>query len=53
MSVELNHTIVAAKDRLVSAGFLARILGLEVGDGMGSFSPGGHRQWRHPGLRDK
>jgi catechol 2,3-dioxygenase-like lactoylglutathione lyase family enzyme len=39
MSVELNHTIVAAKDRQVSAEFLARILGLEVGTAWGPFLP--------------
>jgi catechol 2,3-dioxygenase-like lactoylglutathione lyase family enzyme len=39
MSVELNHTIVAAKDRQVSAEFLAGILGLEVGPAWGPFLP--------------
>jgi hypothetical protein len=31
MSVELNHTIVPAKDKWVSAKFLADILNLEAG----------------------
>ncbi len=39
MSVELNHTIVAAKDRQVSAEFLAGILGLKVGAAWGPFLP--------------
>ncbi|GAA4909586.1 VOC family protein [Streptomyces coeruleoprunus] len=39
MSVELNHTIIAAKDRRESAEFLAHILGLEVGPEMGPFLP--------------
>ncbi|GHH62644.1 cysteine transferase [Streptosporangium violaceochromogenes] len=39
MSVELNHTIVHARDREVSAGFLADILGLEVGEVYGPFLP--------------
>ncbi|MCP9958121.1 MULTISPECIES: VOC family protein [Streptomyces] len=39
MSVELNHTIVAAKDRRESAEFLARVLGLEVGPELGPFLP--------------
>jgi len=39
MPVELNHTIVAARDRRVSAEFLARILGLEVGPAWGPFLP--------------
>ncbi|WP_175410531.1 VOC family protein [Streptomyces sp. TRM64462] len=39
MSVELNHTIVAARDRQESAEFLAHILGLEVGPEMGPFLP--------------
>ncbi|ADD44538.1 VOC family protein [Stackebrandtia nassauensis] len=39
MSVQLNHTIVAAKDRSESAEFLADILGLEVGAPMGPFLP--------------
>lgn len=39
MSVELNHTIVAARDRESSAHFLAGILGLEVGRPYGPFLP--------------
>ncbi|MCP9945386.1 VOC family protein [Streptomyces somaliensis] len=39
MPVELNHTIVAARDRRESAEFLAHILGLEVGPEMGPFLP--------------
>ena len=31
MSVELNHTIIPAKDKWVSAKFLADILNLEAG----------------------
>lgn len=38
-SVELNHTIVAARDRRESAEFLAHILGLEVGAPWGPFLP--------------
>lgn len=39
MSIELNHTIVAAKDKKASAQFLADILGLEVGPQYGPFIP--------------
>ncbi|MCW2876717.1 MAG: glyoxalase [Sphaerisporangium sp.] len=39
MSVELNHTIVMARDRQVSADFMATILGLEVGPPFGPFLP--------------
>ncbi|MGW0828288.1 VOC family protein [Streptomyces sp. NPDC002845] len=39
MSVELNHTIVAAHDKKASAQFLADILGLEVGPPYGPFIP--------------
>jgi catechol 2,3-dioxygenase-like lactoylglutathione lyase family enzyme len=39
MSVELNHTIVHARDNRESAEFLARILGLEVGAEWGPFIP--------------
>lgn len=39
MSVELNHTIVAARDKHASARFLARILGVEVGAETGPFVP--------------
>jgi len=37
MSVELNHAIVWASHREVSAGFLARILGIPVGPAAGPF----------------
>jgi catechol 2,3-dioxygenase-like lactoylglutathione lyase family enzyme len=39
MSVQLNHTIVEARDRKVAADFLAKILGLEVGAPFGPFLP--------------
>ncbi|MET7700948.1 VOC family protein [Streptomyces sp. NPDC005485] len=39
MTVELNHTIVAAHDKKVSAQFLADILGLEVSPPYGPFIP--------------
>lgn len=39
MAIELNHTIVAARDREASAEFLARILGLEVSAPYGPFLP--------------
>ncbi|WP_329587405.1 VOC family protein [Kitasatospora sp. NBC_01250] len=39
MSVELNHTIVHARDNRESAEFLAGILGLEVGAEWGPFVP--------------
>src|SRR2546430_10567071 len=39
MAVELNHTIVHAKDKRESAEFLAGILGLEVGAEWGPFIP--------------
>ncbi|MBB2914685.1 catechol 2,3-dioxygenase-like lactoylglutathione lyase family enzyme [Streptosporangium becharense] len=39
MSVELNHTIVMARDRRASAEFTAGILGLEVGAPFGPFLP--------------
>ncbi|WP_326720991.1 VOC family protein [Streptomyces sp. NBC_00243] len=39
MTIELNHTIVAAHDKRSSARFLADILGLEVGDQYGPFIP--------------
>jgi len=37
MSIELNHTIVAARDRLASATFLASILGLTAPRAFGPF----------------
>ncbi|QES43513.1 bleomycin resistance protein [Streptomyces venezuelae] len=39
MSIELNHTIVTARDSKASAQFLADILGLEVGPQYGPFVP--------------
>lgn len=39
MSVELNHTIIHARDKRESAEFLAHILGLEVGAESGPFIP--------------
>jgi extradiol dioxygenase family protein len=39
MSVELNHTIVHARNNRESAEFLANILGLEVGAEWGPFIP--------------
>ena len=39
MSVELNHTIVHARDNRESAQFLADVLGLEVGEEWGPFVP--------------
>ena len=39
MSVELNHTIVHARDNRESAEFLAGILGLEAGPQWGPFVP--------------
>ena len=39
MPVELNHTIVHARDNRESAEFLAAILGLEVGNARGPFIP--------------
>ncbi|MFK0168850.1 VOC family protein [Streptomyces sp. NPDC090306] len=39
MSVELNHTIVHARDNRESAAFLAHVLGLEAGAPWGPFVP--------------
>ncbi|MDN5853932.1 MAG: VOC family protein [Actinomycetia bacterium] len=39
MSVELNHTIVAARDKHTSAAFLAALLDLHVGAEFGPFVP--------------
>ena len=39
MTVELNHTIVHARDRRASAAFLAGVLGVEVAPDWGPFSP--------------
>jgi catechol 2,3-dioxygenase-like lactoylglutathione lyase family enzyme len=41
MTVELNHTIVAAHDKKASARFLADLLGLEVSPPYGPFVPVG------------
>lgn len=39
MTIQLNHTIVQARDKRASAAFLATILGLEVGADFGRFVP--------------
>ena len=39
MSVQLDHTIVAARDKRASAEFLAQILGLKVKEPFGPFLP--------------
>jgi catechol 2,3-dioxygenase-like lactoylglutathione lyase family enzyme len=39
MTIELNHTIVHARDKQASAEFLGRILGLAVGAPTGPFVP--------------
>jgi catechol 2,3-dioxygenase-like lactoylglutathione lyase family enzyme len=39
MTVELNHTIIPAKDKWLSAKFLADILGLEAGPEWSHFVP--------------
>lgn len=39
MSVEFDHAIVLTRDREESARFLARVLGLEVGEPAGMFQP--------------
>ncbi|HET6949393.1 MAG TPA: VOC family protein [Acidimicrobiales bacterium] len=39
MTVELNHTIVSARDKQAAAAFLADILGLEVAPPWGPFVP--------------
>jgi catechol 2,3-dioxygenase-like lactoylglutathione lyase family enzyme len=39
MAIELNHTIVPARDPKASAQFLASILGLEVGPPVAHFTP--------------
>jgi catechol 2,3-dioxygenase-like lactoylglutathione lyase family enzyme len=39
MSIQLNHTIVRARDKHASAAFLAGILGLEVSPDFGRFTP--------------
>lgn len=37
MSVQLNHTIILARDNKQGAEFLAKILGVEVGPTLGPF----------------
>ena len=37
--IELNHTIVPAHDKVASAKFLAKILGLKYAGGWGHFAP--------------
>ncbi|MYT19729.1 VOC family protein, partial [Streptomyces sp. SID7760] len=37
--IQLNHTVVHARDRRLSAEFLAVVLGLEVGAPFGPFLP--------------
>ncbi|MFD7403882.1 VOC family protein [Streptomyces sp. NPDC059866] len=39
MTIQLNHTIVAARDKEASARFLADMLGLEVSPLFGPFAP--------------
>jgi catechol 2,3-dioxygenase-like lactoylglutathione lyase family enzyme len=39
MSIQLNHTIVAARDKAAAAEFVAGILGLKVGPPFGPFLP--------------
>ena len=39
MSVQLNHTVVLARDSASGARFLADVLGLEVGPPLGPFAP--------------
>jgi catechol 2,3-dioxygenase-like lactoylglutathione lyase family enzyme len=39
MAVQLNHTIVAARDRTAAAEFVAGMLGLKVGAPFGPFLP--------------
>ncbi|MFI8962926.1 VOC family protein [Streptomyces sp. NPDC053493] len=39
MAVELNHTVIHARDKRASAEFLAEVLGLEVGAPFGPFLP--------------
>jgi catechol 2,3-dioxygenase-like lactoylglutathione lyase family enzyme len=39
MSVQLNHTIVAVRDKAAAADFVASILGLKVGAPLGPFLP--------------
>jgi catechol 2,3-dioxygenase-like lactoylglutathione lyase family enzyme len=39
MTIQLNHTIVAARDKAAAAEFVAGMLGLEVGAPFGPFLP--------------
>lgn len=39
MTITLNHTIVPARDKRLSATFLADLLGIAVGDQVGPFIP--------------
>jgi catechol 2,3-dioxygenase-like lactoylglutathione lyase family enzyme len=39
MSIQLDHTVVVARDARASAEFLAHVLGLEVGAPVGPFIP--------------
>ena len=39
MSIQLNHTIVASRDKAAAAEFVAGILGLKVGPPFGPFLP--------------
>jgi catechol 2,3-dioxygenase-like lactoylglutathione lyase family enzyme len=39
MTVELDHTIIPASDKVRAAGFLADLLGLEVAPPSGPFAP--------------
>ncbi|MCA2227759.1 VOC family protein [Nonomuraea aurantiaca] len=39
MSIQLNHTIVPARDRHASAGFLAGILGIPISPDVARFTP--------------
>jgi hypothetical protein len=51
MSVELNHTIIPAKDKWASAKFLADILNLEAGPEMGPFRTHQDSEWSDPRFR--
>ena len=39
MSIEINHLIVPASDKVASARFLADVLGVDVSPSMGHFQP--------------
>ena len=51
MTVELNHTIIPARDKWRSAKFLADILGLEAGPEWSHFVAGPHEQRGNARLR--